>query len=85
MKLKTALNKMFDIGWIGVANVDGALRFAVLNKDIQSVFSAFTNERETVVLVAESDGITQVYDGYTVFKSIDIYQDGSIVVALGKA
>ena len=84
MKLTTARNKEFNIGWIGVATIDGALRFALLNTDLASAFSVFTDRAECSVLVSSIDDIVQTYEGYTVFKSIDINNDGSIVVALGK-
>lgn len=84
MKLTTALNKEFDIGWIGVATIDGVLRFAIWNTNLTSAFSVFTNKLECSILTSQIDDVVQTYEGYTVFKSIDINDDGSIVVALGK-
>lgn len=84
MKLKTALNKEFDIGWIGVATIDGVLRFALLNVSLTTAFSVFTNSAECTTLISNIDGIIQTFENYVVFKSIDINADGSITVALGR-
>jgi len=84
MFLRTATGKEYMIGWIGVASIDGVLRFGILGGDSTDVFSTFTNRNETNVLTRIFDGVENSYYNYTVFKSIDVEPDGSIIVALGR-
>lgn len=82
MKLNTK-TKEFDISIIGIASVDGGLRFEIQNPNLSEVFATFTNPEETAVITHDwGDGNKQTYKGYTRFKTVDIQATGSVVVAL---
>lgn len=84
MKLITNTGKEFNISWIGVATIDGALRFCLIDSDVSDIVQVFLDESETIKLVREYDSVETEYSGFTKFKTIDVQPDGSIIVALSK-
>ncbi len=83
--LRTAKGKTFDLLWDGVSTIDGALRFAVVNSDMDTVHNTFKDPKETATLTRVDDGIESVYTGYTAYRGFDRKVDGEIVVAIDPA
>lgn len=83
--LKTATGKEFDLLWDGVSTIDGSLRFAVVNSDMDTIHDTFKDPAETAVLTRVDDGIESVYTGYTGYRGFDRKADGEIVVAIDPA
>ena len=84
INLITADGKTFEIEWIGVSTLDGALRFGVKNADITRLLAIFTKPENCTVLTRLFDGEEKTFEGYTVFRGITIDYDGTIIVALSK-
>ena len=84
MKIVTKTGKEYEINWAGIATVDGALRFEIINGTLADIFSCFSNPAETAELSRVWGDSTAVYEGFTAFKTIDIQANGSIIVALSK-
>lgn len=80
--LKTATGKEFDILWDGVSTIDGTLRFAVVNSDIDTIHDTFKRPEETEVITRIEDGIESIYTGFTGYRGFDRKVDGEIVVAI---
>lgn len=80
--LQTATGREFDILWDGVSTIDGALRFAVVNADLDTIHNTFKLPEETETLTRIEDGIESVYTGYTAYRGFDRKVDGEVVVAL---
>lgn len=74
----------FEIEWIGVATLDGALRFGIKNADITKLLATFTKPENCTVLTRSFDGEDKTFEGYTVFRGITIDYDGTTIVALSK-
>ena len=85
-KVITATGEEFEIGWIGVATLDGGLRFGIINcNDINKIFQTFTKPENCVVLTRDFDGVRNIkFEGYTVFRGITINYNDEIVVSLSK-
>ena len=81
--LRTATGKLFPIRWIGVATIDGKLRFEIARGDLSEVFSTFTNPNETKMLERIFNDDVKVFAGYTNFGGVAVNYDGAIVVTLG--
>ena len=84
MKIVTKSGKEYEINWAGIATVDGALRFEIVNSTLLEVFNCFSNAEETEQLDRVWGDSTTRYEGFTTFKTIDIQPNGSIIVALSK-
>lgn len=82
--LKTYKGEEFEIEWIGVATLDGALRFGIKNADITKLLATFTKPENCTVLTRSFDGEDKTFEGYTVFRGITIDYDGTTIVALSK-
>ena len=80
----TATGKEFTVSWMGVATIDGILRFSVKDADMGEVFSTFTNQEETETLIHSFDNIQKEYTGYTVFRGITIDFQNEMIVSLSK-
>lgn len=80
--LKTATGKEFEILWIGPSTIDGALRFAVVNSDIDTIHNTFKRPEETETLTASEDGVDKVYSGYLNYRGFDKKIEGEVVVAI---
>lgn len=80
--LRTATGKEFDLLWDGVSTIDGTLRFAVVNSDMDTIHDTFKRPKETQTLTRIDDGIESIYTGYTDYRGFDRKVDGEIVVAL---
>lgn len=83
--LRTATGKEFDILWDGASTIDGALRFAVVNADLDTIHDTFKRPEETQTLTRIVDGIESVYTGYTGYRGFDRKVDGEVVVAIDPA
>lgn len=82
--LRTATGKEFDILWDGASTIDFALRFAVVNSDIDTVHNTFKSREETHTLTRIEDGIESVYAGYTMYAGFrqEPYGNREIIVTL---
>lgn len=81
--IKTVSEKEFRILWDGVA-FDGILRFAVINGDMNKIFTIFNDAEETKTLTRDIDGVKTVYSDFTVFNGINKDKMGNIIVSLAK-
>lgn len=84
IKLETANGKAFEIAWAGVASVDGVLRFAVLNAELEDILTTFTVPENCTELTRVFDEDRKTFTGYTVFRGVQISFDGSTVVSMSK-
>lgn len=84
IQLKTANGKLFEIAWIGVSNIDGVLRFSVVDPDVTDVFQTFMIPENCTVLTRIFDEDEQVFEGYKIFRGVQINFDGSAIVSLSK-
>ena len=84
INLITADGKTFEIEWIGISTLDGALRFGVKNVEVGELLTTFTNPKSSTVLTRSFDGEEKRFEGYTVFRGITVDYDGVIIVALSK-
>lgn len=84
MKIITKSRKEFQIEWAGVSTIDGALRFLLVGVSAQTAFATFSNETDLSVLTQDWDGLTNVYNGFTKLKTVDIQPDGNVLIALSK-
>lgn len=83
--IRTVDGTILNVVWIAVSNIDGALRFCVIDADVTQLFTLFTNPEncsEIVRLVDNED--MQTYSGYTVFRGIQMNYDGTAIVSLSK-
>lgn len=80
--LETKTGKVFQIAWAGVSGIDGALRFEVLGATVADCYQVFSDPQETEKLTRIFDDDRREFEGYTVFKGVDLNFTGSIVVAL---
>lgn len=83
-KLITANGEVFEIIWIGVASIDGVLRFCIVNSESSKVFDVFSNSENCKKLVNNNDGIEQIYEDYKIFRGIQVNYDDTIQVSLSK-
>lgn len=83
--LRLADGTEMEIAWIGVSELDGSLRFEVINGDMLTLVSLFYNPKNTAVLTRVFDEDKKTFEGFTTFKGVDRkYGSGNIVVALTK-
>ena len=84
--LRTATGKTFQIAWIGVSELDGALRFEVTGDvNMFELISVMIRPEETETLTRIWDNDEKAFTGFTDFKGVDKkFGDGGIVVALKK-
>lgn len=80
--LRTATGAEFDIIWDGASTIDGALRFAVVNSDLDTIHNTFKNPAACETLTRIDDGIESVYTGFTDYRGFDKKTDGEVVVCL---
>ena len=81
MIIITALGKEYEASWCGVSPYDSALRFYLKTTDIADVFSTFTNPEntETITFVQDDMGNEKTYENYTVFKGVNVSEEGIAV------
>ena len=84
IELITANGLVFEIDWIGVAALDGVLRFSIKDVDIATIIQVFTVPENCEVLIRKFDEDEQIFEGYAVFRGVQINYDGSSIVALSK-
>lgn len=83
--VKTANGVLTEVTWVAVSNIDGALRFCVINPDAAQLFALFTEPENCTTITRVIDGEDmQVFEGYTVFRGIQINYDGTAIVSLSK-
>ena len=84
MTVTTVSGDVFNISWIGVASIDGVLRFAVKNSNVQEIIRAFTDAQNCETLISKFDETETMYVGYTVFRGIQINYDNETIVSLSR-
>lgn len=81
--IETARGQVFRIAWDGISTIDGLLRIAILDADMDTVHETFKNPEETQTLTRTWDGVDSVYSGYTAYRGFTKSVTGEIIVALG--
>ena len=84
LKIETAQGTSFPINWIGISDLDGSLRFEVMEGDITVLFGIFSDPEHTKTLTRVFDEDRKAFEGFTVFKGIERMASGNIVVRLMK-
>ena len=85
MKHVKALDgSVFEVLWMAVASVDGVLRFAAINCEMAELLRVFMNPENCGRLIKTFDEHEEVFEGYTVFRGIQVNYDGSMIIALSK-
>lgn len=84
IKLITSNGEEFNLAWIGIANLDGALRFGIMDSNVADIFQCFSNPENCTRLTRIFDENELVYEGYTNFRGFVVNYDGTIVVTLSK-
>ena len=82
--LKTALNKVYDITGAAIASVDGALRIWFKEGTVSNLVTTFTNPEETELLTKVFDGVETQFEGFVMFRGIEISRTGEIMVTLAR-
>lgn len=82
--LTTSDGDVFEIKWIGVASIDGVLRFAIVGVTIPEIIAVFTDPEKCKTLTRNYDGVELVYSGYTVFRGVQINYENDMIVSLSK-
>lgn len=83
-KIITATGKEYQIDWCGQSTIDFALRFAVTGEEMNTIINTFINPSETIQLthIIDDMGNEITYNGFTIFRGVDLKPDNSVVVAL---
>lgn len=85
IRLIAANNTEFEIHWIGIADVDGVLRFSIAaGSDLSVIFQTFSNPANCGVLIRQNDGIEKEFSGFTVFRGLQINYNSEIIVSMSK-
>lgn len=83
--IRTVDGTILEVIWVAVSNIDGALRFAIPDPDAARLFSLFTNPENCYEIVRMIDGQdVQSFEGYTVFRGLQMNYDGTSIVSLSK-
>lgn len=82
--ITTATRKTYQVGWCGLSTIDYALRFGVKGESMINVLQVFMDVAETETLVHTFDEHSSEYDGYIVFRGVDLKPNGEIVVSLSR-
>lgn len=82
--ITTATGKVFQVGWCGLSTIDYVLRFGVKGESMIDVLQVFMSPSETETLLHTFDERTNEYDGYIVFRGVDLKPNGEIVVSLSQ-
>ena len=83
-KVTAANGDEYNISWIGVANLDGALRFGIVGGELANIMGTFTNPNNCAVITRTFDENYFSYEGYTVFRGVRINYNGEIIVTMSK-
>ena len=84
LTVETAQGTSFPINWIGISDLDGSLRFEVMEGDISILFGIFSDPEHTQTLTRVFDEDRKAFEGFTVFKGIERMASGNIVLRLMK-
>lgn len=82
--ITTATQRVFQVSWCGLSTIDYVLRFGVRGESMTDVLQAFMNPDETETILHTFDERTNEYNGYTVFRGVDLKPNGEIVVSLSQ-
>ena len=82
--LETAQGTSFPINWIGISDLDGSLRFEVIEGDISILFGIFSDPEHTQALTRVFDEDRKTFEGFTTLKGIERMATGNIVVRMLK-
>lgn len=82
--ITTATGKAFRVNWCGVSTIDSVIRFGVKGESMIDVLQVFMDAAETETLVHTFDEHSSEYDGYIVFRGVDLKPNGEIVVSLSQ-
>ena len=65
IKIVTAQGTEFSVNWAGISELDGSLRFEVVESDIQTLFQIFSDREHTKELTRVFDEDRRTFEGYT--------------------
>jgi len=65
IKIITAQGTEFGANWVGVSDLDGSLRFELVESDMQTAFGVFSDREHTKELTRVFDDDKRVFEGYT--------------------
>lgn len=65
IKIVTAQGTEFSANWAGISELDGSLRFEVVESDIQTLFQIFSDREHTKELTRVFDEDRRTFEGYT--------------------
>lgn len=82
--IQTPSGDQYAIDWIGVATIDGLLRFRLPSGNITDILIEFSNTDNLPVTVHEDDELCTEYTDYTTFFGAEKDMAGGIIVILGK-
>ena len=80
--LFTAGGEHFPLLWIGVSDFDGSLRFETTETNLATLFSVFSDPKQTSVLTRCFYEDKKTFSGFTVFKGIERMDGGTTVIRL---
>lgn len=84
MIITTATGKQYKVRWCAVSTFDGVLRFSVIGGTMRELIDVFMDSDETCKLSYKFDITVTEYEGYTIFKGIELQANGDINVYLMK-
>ena len=84
--IRTATQADYDVEWIGIATIDGVLRFSIANGNLTELTQTFFNPAELPITLYEDPEIPPTaYTDFTVPFSITKDFSGSVIVGLARA
>lgn len=84
MYITTATGKQYIVRWCAIASIDGVLRFCITGESVANLIPVFMNPEETSIINYHFDETVTEYEGFTVFKGLDLQLDGNITISLMK-
>lgn len=84
MKVQTATGKEFLVAWFNLRVESNELHLELIKVDPATVFSVFSNPKETKVLTCYIDASPETYNGYVKPVAIFVKPDGTTYVSLSK-
>ena len=82
--IRTAKGRELPVLWIGISDLDGTLRFEVVDKDLEALFKLFRDPEETAVITRIYDEDEKTFTGFTVFRGIEATGHATTVIHLSK-
>lgn len=85
IQIRTVTGELFQVAWVGISSIDGSLRFSLIQPEPMHVLQVFTNSENCTTIYRVIDGEEDLsFEGYTVFRGIQISYDNNVLVTLSK-